>query len=208
MHQRLDAADGARKKSLRLWAWRSTFEHGRSEQLELAETFDCARDCQRADGSWNHQRRAARCCTLTGLPPVEFKPDARELLHVERGNFYRGRYGDRRLIGKTIIGPPIADHTWRTPPEDPADGCPGAWYRTPLIDEIDRASRRRTQDGGRVPNPRFEAAPELVQDAVLYLEDEEARWHASLIEERNRRAREEAKRREAEAERNRRRRHR
>jgi hypothetical protein len=61
------------------------------------------------------------------------------------------------------------------PLEDPSWGCPAAWYRTRYIDSFDRYTRRRTDDGGRVPNPRFDSADWQIQDAVLLYEREQER---------------------------------
>lgn len=82
---------------------------------------------------------------------------------------------------------PIDAVNWERPPEDPDDGCSGAWYRTAFIDSVDRCARRRTQSGGRIPNPRFDAADDLTQAAVLYLEDEEERAFAYVAQVREKR---------------------
>lgn len=42
---------------------------------------------------------------------------------------------------------------WRHPPEDiEAEGCPGAWYRTPFVASLLRYVRRGDGKGGRVTN--------------------------------------------------------
>lgn len=151
-----------------------------SERLTLAESFNCMRDCQTDQGEWRDDVRRARGCTLGPpyAPHVERKPTAKQLLTPAFGSPYRGRYPDRSV--RTIFGHPVSQTghngiSIERLPEDPADGCPGAWYRTPLIDCVDAYARRRTRDGGRVTNPRFDAADWLIQEAVLYLEDEEER---------------------------------
>lgn len=61
-----------------------------------------------------------------------------------------------------------------------ADGCPGGWYRTAYMDSVAPYVRRRTDGGGRVPNPRFDAAPWQVQAAAMIVELEQERWHAEI----------------------------
>ena len=76
-----------------------------------------------------------------------------------------------------IIGPPpvylgrtvMPDH----PLEDPADGCPGAWYRVPLVADVEPFVRRRASGGARVPNPAFDSAPRVAQDAAMEFESEQ-----------------------------------
>ena len=104
-----------------------------------------------------------------------------------------GRYPDKRLAGSTVLG---LEQRTATPFEEPSAGCPGGYYRTPFIDSVWPYTRRRTKDGGRVPNPRFDAAPRIVHEAVLALEVEEERWHAFIeneIAERERKAMESVK---------------
>lgn len=135
------------------------------------------RDCQTQKGEWRDEVRSARGCTLG--PPhvhaVERRPTAKALLMPTFGSAYRGRYPDRSV--REVLGYPVGPDgiPYERLPEDPADGCPGAWYRTPFIDSVDPYARRRTRDGGRVRNPRFDGADWLIQEAVLYLEDEEER---------------------------------
>jgi hypothetical protein len=62
------------------------------------------------------------------------------------------------------------------PVEDVADGCPGAWYRTPFVDSVlYKYQRERTEGGGRVDNPDFSAACWQIRRAVRYFEGEEER---------------------------------
>lgn len=155
------------------------------------------RDCQTAEGEWNDDLRSARGCTLG--PPhahvVQRRPTAAALLTPAFGSAYRGRYPDRTVT--TVLGFPV---NYERLPEPPEDGCPGAWYRTAFIDSIDKYSRRRTEGGGRVPNPRFDEAVRagngLIQEAILYLEDEESRAIAYAIKVADDRAEAERKKRE------------
>lgn len=118
-------------------------------------------------------------CTRPGLPPVTWKIRRRELLTRPTNNpvncsIYLGRYPDPELEGTEDL---IKVHP-EYPHEPTADGCPGGWYRTRYMDSVFTYVRRRQTDGGRVANPRFDAAPWQVQEAVMYLEHEEERWHA------------------------------
>lgn len=63
------------------------------------------------------------------------------------------------------------------PPEDPEDGCPGAWYRTPWVASVLRYRRRPDGNGGRVPSRLYDTcADELVLEAVELLELLEDAW--------------------------------
>lgn len=64
------------------------------------------------------------------------------------------------------------------PVEDPRDGCPAGWARSPFADSVARYVRTRTKDGGRVPNRFLDApgTPWQVWEAVYYLEYEQDRW--------------------------------
>lgn len=90
-----------------------------------------------------------------------------------------GRYPDRSLAGSTVLG---IEQRPDSPFEPSENGCPGAWYRSPFIDSIWPFTRRRTKDGGRVPNPKFDAADWLVQEAVACYEQEEERAIAYVNE--------------------------
>ena len=96
-----------------------------------------------------------------------------------------GRYPDKSLSGSTVLGlPQVHSRPW----EDPEHGCPGAYYRVTLVDDLWPLLRRRTRDGGRVPNPAFDRAHWTAQQAVMHLEHEEERWHAYIEAEQARRA--------------------
>lgn len=158
-----------------------------SAPVTVQESFDCVRDCQASTGEWDSSIRSARGCGLSygDMPPVRRLPTADALLQcrvrgVVHGSYYRGRLPDRRLIGTSIFGVPITEQNYRKPPEDPAIGCPRAHYSTAFIDDVDAHLRRRTRDGGRVPNPRFDQADWLMQSAVLYFEGEQERYVAHV----------------------------
>jgi len=91
---------------------------------------------------------------------------------VTHGSPYMGRRPDRSLAGTKNLG---RDVLWEQPLEPECDGCPGGWYRTAFVDSLDPYFRRRTGEGARVPNPRFDSADWLVQDAVMYFEEEQER---------------------------------
>lgn len=88
-----------------------------------------------------------------------------------------GRYPDKRLAGLRVLG---LEQRTATPFEEPESGCPGAYYRTPLIDSLWPFMRRRTRDGGRVENPLWRGAHWMILAAVQALEVEEERWHAHV----------------------------
>lgn len=96
-----------------------------------------------------------------------------------------GRYPDQRLAGTTQLGRAT---NWQAPLEDPRIGCPGAWYRTPYIDSLDPYYRRRDGNGGRIENPRFDAADWQIQKAIMLIEEEEERWHRYISNEQHQRA--------------------
>ena len=138
----------------------------------MAEPFDCMRDCL-AEGEWRDDVRASRACGLPGVHPVAPRPTDEGLYQLQIGTAYMGRHRDRSLEGKFHFGHRII---WERPYEDPEDGCPGAWYRTRWVDSVFPYLRRRTDGGGRVPNPRLDRCEDwLIESAVMYVEDEEER---------------------------------
>lgn len=98
--------------------------------------------------------------------------DSQALHEVKNANPYMGRHPDRSLAKTYELGREV---NWERPLEASCDGCPGAWYRTPFVDDLAPYLRRRSEGGARVPNPRFDGADWLVQDAVMCYEDEEER---------------------------------
>ncbi len=104
----------------------------------------------------------------------------------ERIAFYHGAPCDYDRPG---LGTP------EKPTEDPAHGCPGGYQRSRVLLGLYRYYRRRTDDGGRVANPFFDACDDwLIHAAILYLESEEERctgdrervWHEQRKAEANR----------------------
>jgi hypothetical protein len=95
-----------------------------------------------------------------------------------RCSIYKGRQPSPRFEGVVDL----LEQNPRLPHEATADGCPGGWYRTGYVDSVDRYRRRRTEHGGRVANPFFDSASWQVQEAALYLEHEQERWHAHRAE--------------------------
>jgi len=168
-----------------VWAWRVTPTPGKG-QVELEEPYNCERDCQDSTGVWDDAFRSARGCKRLGVKAVRFAPQANALYQVKPGNPYMGRYPDKKLAGQRVLDIPL---NWSVPLEDPSLGCPGAWYRTPWIDSLDKYLRRRTQDGGRIPNPRFDRADWQIQEAVMVFEQEQDRAIASFVKEQHERNR-------------------
>lgn len=135
--------------------------------------------------------RASRACTLPGAPAPA--PTADGLFEPIVGSPYFGREPIREKL--VYLGRPIIPEE---PLEDPADGCPGGWYRTPFVDDLDDHSRRRTTTGDRVSNPAFDNADWQTQEAVLYLEAQQEQAIAYVdraIEARHERARQAAEKR-------------
>ncbi|MEM6988920.1 MAG: hypothetical protein AAF721_00440 [Myxococcota bacterium] len=66
--------------------------------------------------------------------------------------------------------------SWRYPPEDPDEGCPGAWRRNRFVGSMLPFLRRRDDHGGRVSNPFHDRCDdELVLALVNFYEDEHER---------------------------------
>ena len=97
---------------------------------------------------------------------------------------YRGRdyvpsmQGQLELGAINVVGTDAAGRVIEEPIEPAADGCPGGWYRTPYVNSLARYVRRRTENGGRVPNPFFDRADWQTQEAALLYEEEQERWHS------------------------------
>lgn len=138
------------------------------------------RDCQNEDGAWNDDARRAKRCSRIDLPPVDWDVDVRALYsgQLKRGRgIYHGRYPDKTIDDLDGIGIGWPEDY---PPESPDDGCPRGPAMGPFAASVMVYARRRTRDGGRVPN-RFldeQATPWQVWEAVYYLEEEQERWHA------------------------------
>jgi hypothetical protein len=123
---------------------------------------------------------SGRGCTLHSAPRVRWDVSARELLQLPstgaiRAGLYRGRLPDPALAGQRILGFPIMPDE---PFEDPTDGCPGGWYRSPYADSVARYRRRRVENGARVPNPLFDRAAWQIQAAAMWYEHEQERFSA------------------------------
>lgn len=130
--------------------------------------------------------RASRGCARADLPAVEWDVSADRLAH------YLGRPADPKLEAELQFG------TWRHPHEDIDGGCPGSWRRLPIVADVVRFARKRTGDGGRVPNPFFDRladdpANDLLLEAVMFFEAQEdaaiGHWKAAQAEEARARAR-------------------
>lgn len=97
--------------------------------------------------------------------------------------YWAGRPADHSLAGTRIAGELV---DWQHPPEDPADGCPYGLAMGAFMASVLDFSRRRTNDGGRVPNRRYDtldpAARPLALEAVHLLEYEQERCAANQAE--------------------------
>lgn len=126
---------------------------------KLWNPFDCDKYCRAPGGHFVAGERAARACTRTDLPRVEWDVDP------ERLRFYVGRYPDREL-----------GEDWERPKESDDSGCPGGYQRSPLLWGLARYLRHRAEGGQRVTNPLFDRLEdELVIEAVLHFEREQER---------------------------------
>ncbi len=107
-------------------------------------------------------------CTREDLPEVEWDHS-----HVFQGF---GRAEDHSLAGTRIGGLPV---NWQYPPEDPRDGCPYGLGMGAFVASVLEYQRRRNQDGGRIPNRRYDTLDPskrpLALDAIHYLEFEQER---------------------------------
>lgn len=105
------------------------------------------------------------------LPPVHWDVDAKSL--KRQGWMGRARLpaSVRKQAGEDIV----PAYPW----EDPADGCPGGWYRSLFVYSVETYLRGRTEHGGRNSNPLLDRCDDdLVVQLVLYLEREQERWEA------------------------------
>lgn len=104
---------------------------------------------------------------------MEWDVDWRRLVH------YHGR--PRDPDAELVAG------SWEQPHEPIEDGCPGGYQRSPLVLDLMRYVRRRTDGGGRVSNPFFDRLESDIEiEAVLYLEEQQDRasnfWLAEQAE--------------------------
>lgn len=100
-----------------------------------------------------------------------------------RPNYALSRYlgADRRPPGETTYRGRRQNP--RQPFEDLDEGCPGAWVRCVFAASLLPFLRRRTEGGGRVPNPLLDATDDdFVRACVLYYEEQSERWHNFRIE--------------------------
>lgn len=81
-------------------------------------------------------------------------------------------------IRKWMGAPP--DHTTGDErPVERLDYCPQSWQRSGFAVSVLQYARRRTRDGGRVPNRFYDLnTDELVIEAVRELESYDDWWHA------------------------------
>lgn len=107
-------------------------------------------------------------CTRHDLEPVEWDVDIAQVC-----SSYHGRHpGDVQPQEPWKSFPFPADQ----PRENPADGCPGGWYRSPFALSLIRYLRHRDEHGGRVSNHLLDRCDDpLIHDAVLYYEREHDR---------------------------------
>jgi hypothetical protein len=153
----------------------------RPAQIRLTEAFDCERLCMRqvpgSDDEWSDERRASYGCTRIDLPIVPSKLQPK-LIHFG---------GEMGRAPARMADKPVGVRQWnpKRPTEDPADGCPGGWYRSRFVDSVWPYLRRRDENGNRVANPLLDRCDDdLIIALVLYAEHEDERWwaHRSRVE--------------------------
>lgn len=121
--------------------------------------------------------RARRRCTREDLPEVDWLDDGDPVV------YHCGRPADPAWSGQRVGGHLV---NWQHPPEDIEDGCPYGVGMGAFVASVLAYQRRRTHDGNRVPNRRYDSLdPDrrpLVLDAVHYLEYEQERVASAFLE--------------------------
>lgn len=148
----------------------------REDPYESEAAHSCWDHCySNSRKRWDHKARAVRGCTRDDLGPVEWDVDVTLLRR------FQGRDPDPELDAATWKLHPGMQNSldqpwWRTPGEEPSEGCPAGWARCAFAESIVPYIRNRTEHGGRVENMRLsECEDRLVKDAALYYEDCEER---------------------------------
>ena len=93
---------------------------------------------------------AAFCCNFCGSG--RFQVDQ---LHHPSCEFYVKPQRHVSLPGRKTPLPPV-------PPEDPAEGCPGGYYRSLFVASVAPYLRRRDGQGNRVANPLLDRTDDEV----------------------------------------------
>lgn len=162
----------------------------RENPYESIEPFPCWDTCYSQRGHrWKVGERQVRGCTRVDLPDVKWEVDAARLrVHMGRQadpDLDPAPWGLRDGSRNSLDQP-----WWRTPGEEPSEGCPGGWIRSEIVESLMPYIRRRTEQGGRVQNMRLDQCDDrLVMDAVLYFEQCEERrigYQQSLISQKMR----------------------
>tara|TARA_Y100000310_G_scaffold138352_1_gene137329 strand:+ start:1458 stop:1835 length:378 start_codon:yes stop_codon:yes gene_type:complete len=110
-------------------------------------------------------------CSREDLPAVEWATPA--TVHEGLVLFYCGAPEDPTRHGEKVGGQTIS---YKHPPEDPRDGCPYGLGMGRFTASVLRYARRRTKDGGRVPNRYYDRCSDpLIIEACHYLEYEQER---------------------------------
>lgn len=111
------------------------------------------------------EKQRRRLCVLPGFNTSTW-PEGQPVKPV-----WMGRPRDHINMGKTKDWAAPCEPIWET-------GCPGAWYRTPWLDSLNRYYRQRTDNGDRVDNPSLtQCRDPLVHAAILLLEAYENAAH-------------------------------
>lgn len=155
------AAEQGRGFSLRLTAYR--FDVSGDDQGPR-ELFPCEHLCRRSGSArLDPDVQASRNCALPGFDRRRWTGDLVQLQWMGR---------PRRLD----IDERGAEER---PPEEPENGCPGAWYRTPFLESVLRYRRRLDGNGGRVSNRLLDlCTDEVVIEAVETIEGFEDAWRS------------------------------
>lgn len=141
------------------------------------EQFQCRRLCSK-QGRWLRDRRAGQHCTL-----IDFDG---EWTGTHWSGAFLEWYGRKPAydIPAKRLAETAPNRSQERPSEDPAEGCPGGWYRNRFAQSFNRYRRGRTE-AGRIDNPRIhkDTAP-LILEAVEFFEAEEEAAEGRYIEAR------------------------
>jgi len=147
-----------------------------NDPFELYEPYECNLVCRRGD-IFDYGKRKNYRCTRYDLPEVEWDLTLRSHTpHMGREKLYK-LSRERNYYGR--------DFNWELPPEDPTEGCPGGWYRSPFAISLYRYLRTPLVGGGWTSNGFYDQADDLIKAAVHYYELAYVRGRNYAIERQN-----------------------
>lgn len=166
------------KKSLRLWGHR--LDPTPQAEGSRAELFSCAVECRRK-AALDPVAQAERNCCLPGVDTGTWTGEALVNIRMGAPPDYSREGAEESHATRATLG------EWATPNEDiEAGGCPGAWYRTPFVQSLQRYRRDRDEQGGRIDNPALARADDFVIDCINAMEGFEDEARAEYLAARHR----------------------